>query len=138
MPLPLADEVRVHRFDLTGAPAGAGSLLPSSDLRRAERQGARWANARAALRETLAGYLDADPAALRIRDEDKPRLEPPSPLRFNLSHSGDVALVAVATEREVGIDVERVEQRDIDRLAKRMFLSAEQAAVHESADPNLA
>jgi 4'-phosphopantetheinyl transferase len=133
MPLPPSDEVRVHVLDLTRAPAG--DLLPSSDLRRAERQGARWANARAGLRAILGGYLDADPAGIRIRDEGKPRLEPASPLRFNLSHSGDVAVVAVATEREVGVDVERIEEdRDVERLAKRMFLNAEQAAIREADD----
>jgi 4'-phosphopantetheinyl transferase len=138
MPLPPADEVHVRVLDLTRAPEGVGALLPGSDLRRAELQGARWANARAGLRRTLAGYLDADPTALRIRDEGKPRLEPPSPLRFNLSHSGDRAVVAVATEREVGVDIERVEaERDVQRLARRMFLAAEQAAVNESDDPLL-
>jgi 4'-phosphopantetheinyl transferase len=126
-------------LDLARAPEGAGALLPGSDLRRAELQGARWANARAGLRRTLAGYLDDDPAALRIRDEGKPLLEPPSPLRFNLSHSGDVAVIAVATEREVGVDVEQIDPaRDVHRLAKRMFLSAEQAAVEEADDPALA
>jgi 4'-phosphopantetheinyl transferase len=137
MPLPPASEVRVHVLDLTRAPAG--DLLPSSDLRRAERQGARWANARAGLRQVLGGYLDEDPASLRIREEGKPRLERPSPLRFNLTHSGDVAVIAVATEREVGVDVERIEEdRDVTRLAKRMFLNAEQAAVSEADDPTLA
>jgi 4'-phosphopantetheinyl transferase len=137
MPLPPADEVRVHVLDLTRAPAG--DLLPSSELRRAEQQGARWANARAGLREILGGYLGEEPASLRIRDFDKPRLEPASPLRFNLSHSGDIAVVAVATEREVGVDVEKVEEdRDVEKLAKRMFLTAEQAAVAEAEDPQLA
>jgi 4'-phosphopantetheinyl transferase len=136
MPLPPADEVRVHIVDLTRSPGA--DLLPSSDLRRAEQQGARWANARAGLRAILGGYLDQDPAALRIRDEDKPRLEPASPLRFNLSHSGDVAVVAVATDREVGVDVERIEERDVARLARRMFLAGEQAAVSEADDPQLA
>src|SRR3954449_11781288 len=138
MPLPPGDEVHVHGLDLTRAPAGLGALLPSGDLRRAERQGVRWANARAGLRRGLAGYLDEEPAALRIRDAHKPRLEPQSPLRFNLSHSGDVALIAVASEREVGIDVERVErERDVQRLARRMFLAAEREAVAESHDPVL-
>ena len=135
MALPPADEVHVHVLDLGRAAGDVGGLLPSSDLRRAERQGARGANARAGLRELLGRYLGDDPAAVRIRDEDKPRIEPPSPLRFNLSHSGDLALVAVATEREVGVDVERVgRERDVERLARRMFLGAEQAAVREAED----
>jgi 4'-phosphopantetheinyl transferase len=136
MPLPPSDDVRVHVLDLTRAPAG--DLLPSSDLRRAELEGARWAAARAGLRGILGEYLGEDPAGLRIRDGGKPRLEPPAPLRFNLSHSGDVAVVAVATEREVGVDVERVEERDVERLARRMFLAAEQAAVAEADDALLA
>jgi 4'-phosphopantetheinyl transferase len=136
MPMPPADEVHVHVLDISRAPEGVGALLPGSDLRRAELQGARWANARAGLRRALAQYLDEDPAALEIKDEGKPRLEPPSPLRFNLSHSGDLAVISVATEREVGVDVERIEpDRDVQRLAKRMFLAAEQAAVRESDDP---
>ena len=135
MPLPPADEVRVHVVDISRAPAGVGALLPGSDLRRAELQGARWANARAGLRMVLAQYLDEDPAALKIKDEGKPRLEPASPLRFNLSHSGDIAVIAVATEREVGVDVERIEpDRDVQRLAKRMFLAGEQQAVEEADD----
>jgi 4'-phosphopantetheinyl transferase len=137
MPLPPADQVRIHTLDLTQPPRG--DLLPSSDLRRAERRGARWASARGGLRRVLAEYLDEDPAALRFHETGKPRLEPVSPLRFNLSHSGDVALVAVATEREVGVDVEKIDhRRDVHRFAKRMFLGAEQAAVEEADDPVLA
>jgi 4'-phosphopantetheinyl transferase len=136
--LPPADEVHVRALDLSRPPGEVGGLLPSGDLRRAERRGVRWANARAGLRELLGRYLDADPAGLAIVENGKPRLDPPSPLRFNLSHSGDVAVVAVASEREVGVDVEAVEDRDVARLARRMFLAAEQAAVAEAADPLLA
>lgn len=139
MALPPADEVHVHVLDLARAPARLAQLLPSSDLRRAEREGARWAHARAGLRRVLAGYLGEDPVALRIRDQGKPRLEPKSPLRFNVSHSGDVALIAVATEREVGVDVERIdERRDVESLARRTFLVGEQAALGEADDPLIA
>ena len=136
MPLPPADEVRVHELDLTRPRANA---LTSGELRRAEQRGALWANTRAALRETLAGYLDSEPDALRFDETGKPRLEPRSPLRFNLTHSGDRALVAVAVEREVGVDIERIEPgRPVERLARRIFLGGERAATMEADDPTLA
>ena len=49
-----------------------------------------------------------------------------SRLRFNLAHSGDVALVAVAAGREVGVDVEQ--QRplaEVGQIAERYFSPAE-------------
>jgi 4'-phosphopantetheinyl transferase len=137
MHLPPSDEVHIRALDLTNS--RAATALTSAELRRAERQGPRWASARAGVRTTLAAYLGSDPAGLRLDETAKPRLEPRSPLRFNLSHAGDVALIAVATEREVGIDVEAIDRsRDVGRLARRMFTSAEQAAVAEAADPQLA
>jgi 4'-phosphopantetheinyl transferase len=133
--LPPADEVQLWALDLARPPRGAGGLLPSEDLRRAEQAGAAWLHARAGLRALLARYLDAEPPALRFDESRKPRLDPPHPLRFNLSHAGDVGLLAVATEREVGVDVERVKlRRDVGR---RAFTSAERAAVAEADDPEL-
>jgi 4'-phosphopantetheinyl transferase len=47
-------------------------------------------------------------------------------LRFNLSHSGDGALLAVGWNRELGVDLESVEPaRDILALARRYFSQAE-------------
>lgn len=134
--LPPADEVHVWALDLARPPRQAGALLPPEDLRRAERAGAAWLHARAGLRGLLARYLDAEPAALRLDETGKPRLAPAAPLRFNLSHSGGVALIAVATEREVGVDVEEVRpRRDVGR---RVFTTAERAAVAEADDPERA
>jgi 4'-phosphopantetheinyl transferase len=134
--LPPAGDVHVWALDLDRTPAEAGGLLSSEELRHAEKRGARWAAARAGLRALLGGYLGADPAALAFDARGKPRLDPPSPLRFNLSHSGDAALIAVATEREVGVDLELVKQRrDIPALARRVLVSSERAAVSEAADP---
>jgi 4'-phosphopantetheinyl transferase len=137
--LPPADEVHLWALDLSRLPGEVGGLLPSRDLRRAGELGPRWVAARAALRALLGGYLEADPQSLSFRERGKPRLDPPSPLRFNLSHSGDVALVAVATEREVGVDVEAVDRgRDVERLSRRVLLASERAAVAESGDAALA
>jgi 4'-phosphopantetheinyl transferase len=60
--------------------------------------------------ETVAGrYLGLSPSSVVLRRSatGKPELEG-SPLCASLAHSGQVALVAVAEEREVGVDIERL------------------------------
>jgi 4'-phosphopantetheinyl transferase len=71
----------------------------------------RYVIAHAALRDILAGYVNADPASLQFNDgpNGKPKLAPPfdaSRLEFNLSHSHERALVAVHQGHEVGVDIE--------------------------------
>jgi 4'-phosphopantetheinyl transferase len=72
----------------------------------------RFVASRGLLRETLAGYIGARPEALRFCSGayGKPALadEPDDGLRFNLSHSDDLLLIAVARGHEVGIDLERI------------------------------
>jgi phosphopantetheinyl transferase len=66
------------------------------------------------LRQVLAAYLGEEPGQIRLGEGEhgKPRLEGPSKrLEFNLSHSGEIALVAVSGEHPVGVDVERVRPR---------------------------
>ena len=98
----------------------------------------RWVAARWALRGVLARYLDEDPAAIELAlgENGKPRLADPSAtLRFNLSHSGGLAAVAVSDELEVGVDIERVKpRRNLLRLARRV-LSADEAAAVEARAP---
>ena len=91
--------------------------------------------ARGALR-TLAGrYLDEPPARLAFgyRERGKPYLTAPpgAPgLRFNLSHSGQRALVCFACDRELGVDIElRRELSDLRSLARTAFSPAEYAAL---------
>jgi phosphopantetheine--protein transferase-like protein len=59
------------------------------------------------IEEVLARYLGAKPSAVVLRRSaaGKPEL-PGSALRASLANSGEVALVAVASGREVGVDVE--------------------------------
>ena len=73
----------------------------------------RWVAARWALRTVLGSYLGTDPARVELQEGagGKPRTPEPAPVRFNLSHSGELALVAITAEREVGIDVERTDPR---------------------------
>lgn len=92
---------------------------------------ARRVQARAARRRLLARYVGADPEALRFSDgiDGKPELVGragrPS-VRFNVSHSGSVILIAVAIDREVGIDVERIQTGfPWEQVAGSSFSSAE-------------
>jgi len=51
-------------------------------------------------------------------------------LRFNVSHSGDVALFAVAWRRELGVDIEAVRPAVADSgIAERFFSSGEREAL---------
>ena len=85
--------------------------------------------ARASLRMILARYVDADPAALSFEysAKGKPSLaEPKHDVHFNVSHSGDLALVAVAADRAVGIDVERERHiGDALDVARRFYSPSE-------------
>ncbi len=101
--------------------SGAEAVLSREELLRAgkfaralDRQ--RFIAAHGALRMVLGLYLSADPQSLEFRagPMGKPALvQTFTDLRFNLSHSGELALIAVTRGREVGVDVERV-QRDIE------------------------
>lgn len=91
----------------------------------------RFIFARAALRQILATTLQVAPDALRFGygPQGKPRLVDGA-LCFNLSHSDELALVAVARGREVGVDVERMRAaRDAARLARRFFARNESDAL---------
>src|SRR5262245_28049295 len=134
-----ADDVHVWCVGLDPpaehVPALAALLAPDERTRAArvlrEERRQRFVVARGILRTLLARYLAADPAALRFEYEPhgKPALAGGA-LSFNLSHSHDVALVAVVRGRAIGIDVERVRNTlEVARLASRFFSAPEQASL---------
>lgn len=83
--------------------------------------------ARGLLREFLAGYLQQSPASLEFSygQHGKPALagaNASSGLGFNLSHSFGIAVFAFARDRNLGIDVERVQPESAgDDIARRFF-----------------
>jgi len=74
------------------------------------------------LRRILAHYLQTPPKALCFthNPHGKPALIE-SPLHFNLSHSQNLAVLAVTQAHPVGIDIEYFSTRDYDGIAKMMF-----------------
>jgi len=97
---------------------------------RFERDRRRYIVARGALRDLLGRYVGARPSEVRFAYNafGKPELGPAfgKRLRFNLAHSEDLALVAVALGADIGVDVEYVEtQADFAEIAGCFFTRAE-------------
>jgi 4'-phosphopantetheinyl transferase len=91
----------------------------------------RYSVSHANMRRILGKYLNRNPEALLFREGPggKPELEPvPAPLRFNLSHSRSLGVLAVALDLEVGVDVEDIRPIEAD-VAKRFFSASEYASL---------
>jgi 4'-phosphopantetheinyl transferase len=106
--------------------------LSSDELSRAkqyhfEKDQRRFIITRVLLRNILGHYLRAKPSELRFQytSHGKPALTTDNvrdSLRFNLSHSGEIALYAITRNRKIGIDVEHIRDNfDVRQIAQRFF-----------------
>lgn len=117
---------------LTAQERHRASLL----LREHSRQ--QFVRTRFALRALLGNYLEIDPADVGITADrnQKPHLADTAShadLRFNVSHSGDRALIALVLGRDVGVDIERLRfVNNVEQLASRYFHSAELDAIRQA------
>lgn len=92
-----------------------------------------------ALRHLLSRYLDLCPGDVRITygSHGKPTLASRRDLQFNLTHSGELAAIAITSGCEVGIDLEAIRPTpDLLRVADSVF-RAEEAAEIRSLPPYL-
>ena len=112
-----------------------------ADRFRFDRHRRRFVVGRGALRCILARYLSTSARDLRFdyTSHGKPLLahqKGAAPPQFSLAHSADLALVAVARERRVGVDIEQLNARvDPDQTAGVCCSPAEKAALHSLAPP---
>jgi 4'-phosphopantetheinyl transferase len=91
---------------------------------------------RAPLLALLAAYLDAEATSLELRDDEhgKPQLfvhgQPNRALQFNWSHSGALAVVALARGLTPGVDIEQAREgvKTLD-IAQRFFAPDEARAL---------
>lgn len=129
------DEVHLWHVDLAAVAEGEQrwvEMLSEDERTRAarfhfERDRQHFTATRALLRIILASYVEADPKALRFRysDKEKPSLiseRAENIVEFNVSHSGNAALLAFTRGRALGVDVEYMrEDFDHNAIAARFF-----------------
>jgi len=93
----------------------------------------RFVVGRGSLRHILGNYLGQDPQTLALGYEPagKPFITfEPTRLGFNLSHSGDLAIIALAQEPRIGVDLEFIDpELEIEEIAHRFFHGIEFAAL---------
>jgi 4'-phosphopantetheinyl transferase len=126
------DEVHVWYVDLKAWEKEADSLLELLEADERERvarfkfPGPRnqFVISRALLRRALGCYLRIDAREVRFRTtaNGKPELAAASELHFNLSHTEGRTVFAIARNRQVGVDVERIRANtNAIELAQRFF-----------------
>jgi 4'-phosphopantetheinyl transferase len=138
-------DVHVWRASLRPSPGELAALavtLAADERDRAarfhfERDRTAFTAARGTLRLLVGRYLARSPdeVGFGYRDKGKPYLVHPAQaaraaLRFNVSHSGDLALLAFVRDREIGVDIEaRRPVTDLAALAAVSFSPAEHATL---------
>jgi 4'-phosphopantetheinyl transferase len=144
----LPDLIRIWRVHLDRASVNCSRLeeiLSHDELDRAlrfrfDRDRRRFTVARGALRMILGGYLNTDPKLI-VFDygaKGKPSLLSwSSEIRFNVAHSEELALIAVARERDLGVDVEYVRPLASAEQIPERFFSPREATVFRSLPDDL-
>jgi 4'-phosphopantetheinyl transferase len=93
------------------------------------------------LRHILGNYLGLTPKQVRFcyTQFGKPYIpfmDDNRKIEFNLSHSGDIVLIAVTNNIPVGVDVEEIRPiTDVDLVASRYFSLGEQLDLHSLSGP---
>lgn len=126
---------RVHREN----ERALREMLDAGERARADRfhsadDRTRYVVAHGLLRTLLGGYAGVSPVALQFDtgEHGKPRLASPAgaSIEFNMSHAGDVVLIAFATGHPVGVDVEAwITEMEHRSVAEQFFSPAERTAL---------
>jgi biotin-[acetyl-CoA-carboxylase] ligase BirA-like protein len=118
---------------------GAHKLLSDDENIRAKRfhfprHQRRFTVARAVLRLILSRYLNVAPASLIFTTNKygKPLLVNDPSWHFNISHSGEMALLAVSKHHPMGIDLEYFSKRPYEGIAKSLFSPKEIQALEQA------
>lgn len=121
-------QIDIWRYPLNQIIPHARDLLSQDEQARADRfhfsrHRQHFINAHAVLRVLLSHYLKAPPQSLRFacNQHGKPDLIHFTHLKFNLSHSGHQALLAVGLETPLGVDLEFFSSRPYEGIGEHIF-----------------
>ena len=99
----------------------------------------RYVVTRSLVRIVLSEHLHIAPREIRVSRTDTGKPVVAEGLHFNVTHSGDLILLALCSERPVGVDVERKRKvQRVNALVDRWFTEAERlemAALTERGTP---
>lgn len=131
------DVIHVVRICLDSPVEHEHEVLDEGERGRAsrfvfERDRRRFIVAHRWVRILLGRCIGRSPESLRFvaGAHGKPALvDAPFDLRFNLSHAGERALLAIARGRDVGVDIEQEQDIEVFDLASRFFAPSEVAAL---------
>jgi len=137
------DEIDVWIVDLAARDAGditSARILAPAERERASRfkyevDRSCFIQRRAALRMILSEYLGVAPQSIAFTENEfgKPSVVTPQAaagLSFNASHSGTLAVIAVARSGRIGVDVERLRPLvEAESIAARFLATGEAATL---------
>jgi 4'-phosphopantetheinyl transferase len=139
------DAVEIHLWQLllSDAQPARESWLDQVELIRFQSfsgpvQARRYLVFRCAIRQILGNYLGVVPEELNfsIQPGGKPFIASPDcDLQFNLTHTGDVGMLAVSRGLAVGIDIEQIRPlKNKHAIARRVFRPTEIRLLEETAN----
>ncbi|HAT1798012.1 4'-phosphopantetheinyl transferase superfamily protein [Legionella pneumophila subsp. fraseri] len=124
--------IDLWQFSLDYELHSAYQLLNTDERSRADRfyfhrHKRRFTNARATLRIILARYLNTSPERLEFtyNAHGKPNVINSQKLQFNISHTGETAMLAVGKTYPIGVDIERYSARPYEGIGKNLFSEQE-------------
>lgn len=138
--VPGPGEVHIFIVDIAQAKVPASDFLAcmspeekkKADAYRFYADRERFVVARGILRTLLGDVLSVNAGSITFETAPtgKPKLSIQHgitpPLSFNVSHSGNIALIALAADRDIGLDVEHMRDiPDADRLVEAFFSKTE-------------
>ena len=130
--------IDIWQFPLHQEFSEAKSLLNEDELARANRyhfvrHQRRFTIARAMMRLIIAHYLNLQAKEIEFsyNSHGKPDIVNEPSLQFNLSHSGDLALLAIGNQFPLGIDLEFFSARPYEGIGEHIFSTKENKELQE-------